>query len=391
MSATALHFVTRLSLGGPSLNTIDSVAAMDRAGWRTILAVGTVGKEISVLDQARSRGCETVLLPALAREVSPARDLLALWEVLRLIRRERVALVHTHTSKAGFVGRLAAWLARVPIVVHTPHGHIFYGYYGPVATSVFVALERLAARLTDRIIVLTERGVEEHLARGIGRREQFSVIPSGVDLEAVRQRAPAYEAARGRLGVDPETRLVVGLGRLVPVKGFQVLVRALPLILAVVPSARLLLVGDGPLHADLVAEAQALGVGDRLEMAGAQLDPVPFLAAADLVVVPSLNEGMGRVLVEAMALARPVVATRVGGIPAVVVEGETGSLVPPGDPPTLARAVSELLKDHGLRQRMGEAGRRRAEQFSLAVMESRLLDLYRGLCAEKGVPWPSAS
>lgn len=388
---TALHLITRLSLGGPSLNTIDSVVALDRAGWRTILAVGSVGDEIPVLDQARARGCRTVLLPALTRAVSPARDLLALWQIFRLIRQERVALVHTHTSKAGFVGRLAAWLARVPVVVHTPHGHVFYGYYGPTLTAVFSGLERLAARLTDRIVVLTERGIEEHLARGIGRREQFSVIPSGVDLEAVRRDAPPYEAARGRLGVDPECCLIVGLGRLVPVKGFQTLVKALPLILSVVPSARLLLVGDGPLRADLVAKAQALGVGDRLEMAGAQLDPAPFLAAADLVVAPSLNEGMGRVLVEAMALGRPVVATRVGGIPAVVVEGETGSLVPPDDPPALARAVSELLKDPGLRQRMGEAGRRRAEQFSLAVMESRLVDLYRGLCAEKGLPWPAAS
>jgi len=388
---TALHLITRLSLGGPSLNTIDSVVTLDRAGWRTILAAGSVGAEISVVDQARSRGCRTVLLPALTREVSPARDLLALWQVFRLIRRERVVLVHTHTSKAGFVGRLAAWLAGVPVILHTPHGHIFYGYYGPALTAVFVALERLAARLTDRIVVLTERGIEEHLARGIGRREQFRVIPSGVDLDAVRRGAPSYEAARGRLGVDPESRLIVGLGRLEPVKGFQLLIEALPLICSAVPATRLLLVGDGSLRDELGARARALGVGERVQMAGARLDAAAFLAAADLVVVPSLNEGMGRVLVEAMALGRPVVATRVGGIPAVMVEGETGSLVPPGDPPALARAASELLKDPGLRQRMGEAGRRRAEQFSLAVMESRLLDLYRGLCAEKGVPWPSAS
>lgn len=388
---TALHLITRLSLGGPSLNTIDSVVAMDRAGWRTILAAGSVEAEISVVDQARSRGCETVLLPALTRAVSPARDLLALWQVFRLLKRERVALVHTHTSKAGFVGRLAARLARVPVVVHTPHGHVFYGYYGPRLTALFVRLERLAARVTDRIIVLTELGIEQHLAQGIGRREQFSVIPSGVDLAAARRAAPPYETARGRLGVDPETRLIVGLGRLVPVKGFQLLVKALPLIRSQVPSARLLLVGDGPLREDLLAEARALGVGDGLDIAGAQLDPAPFLAAADLVVVPSLNEGMSRVLVEAMALGRPVVATRVGGIPAVVVEGETGRLVPPDDPPALAHAVSELLKDPSLRQRMGEASRRRAERFSLAVMESRLLDLYRGLCAEKGLAWPAAS
>ena len=388
---TALHLITRLSLGGPSLNTIDSVVAQDRAGWRTILAAGSVGAEISVVDQARSRGCNTVPLPPLTREVSPAKDLRALWEIFRLLKRERVVLIHTHTSKAGFLGRLAAWLARIPMIVHTPHGHVFYGYYGPRLTAFFVRLERLAARITDRIVVLTERGIEEHLARGIGRREQFRVIPSGVDLERIRRAAPPYETARARLGVDSETHLIVGLGRLVPVKGFQSLVKAFPAILSVVPSARLLLVGEGPLHAALLAEARSLGVGDRLEMAGAQLDPVAFLAGADLVVVPSLNEGMGRVLVEAMALGRPVVATRVGGIPAVVSHGETGLLVPPDDPPDLARAANELLKDPGLRQRMGEAGRRRAEQFSLAVMESRLLDLYRGLRAEKGVVWPAGS
>jgi glycosyltransferase involved in cell wall biosynthesis len=387
---TALHLITRLSLGGPSLNTIDSVLALDRAGWRTILAVGSVEEEISVLDQARSRGCRIVFLPALTREVSPAKDLRALWQVFRLIKRERVTLVHTHTSKAGFLGRLAAWLARVPVVVHTPHGHVFYGYYGRRLTALFVGLERLAAWLTDRIVVLTERGIEEHLARGIGRREQFRVIPSGVDLERIRLSARPYEMARSRLGVDSETHLIVGLGRLEPVKGFQLLVKALPAILSGVPSARLLLVGEGSLRPALVNDARALGVADRLTFVGAQPEGATFLAAADLVVVPSLNEGMGRVLVEAMALGRPVVATRVGGIPAVVVDGETGRLVAPDDPAALARAVNELLKDPGLRQRMGEAGRRRAEQFSLTVMESRLLDLYRGLCAEKGLAWPAA-
>ncbi len=385
----ALHLITRLSLGGPSLNTIDSVVAMDRAGWKTILAAGSVGGEISILDTAKTRGCRTVLLPTLTRAVSPAKDIRALGQILRLIKRERVVLIHTHTSKAGFLGRLAAWLVRVPVIVHTPHGHVFYGYYGPRLTALFVGLERLAARLTDRIVVLTERGRDEHLARGIGRPEQFVVIPSGVDLQAVRWSAPPYETARGRLGVNPETCLVVGLGRLVPVKGFQVLMKALPLIVSAVPSARLLLVGEGPLREDLLAEARALGVGDRLELAGAQSDPAPFLAAADLVVVPSINEGMGRVLVEAMALGRPVVATRIGGIPAVVADGESGLLVPPDDPPALARAVGELLQDPGLRQRMGEAGRRRADEFSLRVMESRLLALYRDLCAEKGLPWPA--
>lgn len=384
----ALHLITRLTLGGSSQNTIDSVVALERVGVRTILAAGDVGQEISLVERARARGCRIVLLPALGREVSAGRDLKALWEVFRLIRRERVVLIHTHTSKAGFVGRLAAWFARVPAIVHTPHGHIFYGYYGRALTAVFVGLERLAARLTDRIVALTGPEMEEHLERRVGRREQFRVIPSGVDLESIRGEAPPYGTARAWLKVEPKTHLIVGLGRLEPIKGFQSLVKALPLVLSAIPSARLLLVGEGSLRMALEADARALGVADRLEIAGVRPDAATFLAAADLVVVPSLNEGMGRVLVEAMALGRPVVATRAGGIPAVVGDGQTGSLVPPNDPPALARAVSELLKDPGLRQRMGEAGCRRAEQFSLAVMEARLLELYRGLCAEKGLPWP---
>jgi glycosyltransferase involved in cell wall biosynthesis len=385
---TAVHLITRLSLGGPARNTIDSVLAMERAGWRTLLATGRAGGEISVLEEARARGCRTVLLPTLVRPVSPARDLLALWQVWRLMRRERPALVHTHTSKAGFVGRLAARLARVPVVVHTPHGHVFYGYYGRAATAFFAALERLAARFTDRLVVLTEREIEEHLAWRVGRREQYVVIPSGVDLDALRAAAPPHEAARRRLGVEHGTRLLVGLGRLEPVKGFRLLVDALPRIVAAVPSARLLLVGEGSERAGLAARAAALGVGDRVELAGAQYDAPVFLAAADLVVVPSLNEGMGRVLVEAMALGRPVVAARVGGIPAVVADGETGRLVEPGDPEALAAAAVDLLKNPGLAERMGEAGARRAHGFSLRVMEERLLALYREVCREKGVPWP---
>jgi glycosyltransferase involved in cell wall biosynthesis len=388
---TVLHLITRMSLGGTTSDMIDSALVTSRAGCRTILATGPAGSEISTVEAAQARGCRVELIPELQREVSPVKDLLALRRIVGLLRRERVALLHTHTSKAGVLGRLAARLARTPAVVHTPHGHIFYGYYGRAWTALFVALERVAAPLTDRIIVLTEREMEEHLERRIGRREQFRVIPSGVDLEAVRALAPPAEEARRRLGVEADCLLLVGVGRLVPVKGFDLLLRALPAILNALPAARLLLVGDGPVRLSLEAQARALGVADRVALVGARAQVAPFLAAADLLVMPSRNEGLGKALVEAMALGRAVVATRVGGIPSVVVDGETGSLVSPDDPAALARAVTELLKDPGLRHRMGDAGRRRAEQFSLAVMESRLLDLYRELCAQKGLQWPAAT
>lgn len=388
---TILHLITRMSLGGTTTDMIDSALVTSRAGYRTILAVGGAGQEISTVEAARARGCRVELIHELRREVSPMKDLLALRRIVGLLRRERVSLLHTHTSKAGFLGRLAARLARTPAVVHTPHGHIFYGYYGRAVTALFVALERVAAPLTDRIVVLTEREMEEHLERRIGRPEQFVVIPSGVNLDTVRAGALPREEARRRLGVAADSLLLVGVGRLVPVKGFDLLVRALPAIVEAVPSARLVLVGDGPDQARLEAEARTLGVAERLVLAGAHDQVVPFLSAADLLVAPSRNEGLGKTLVEAMALSRPVVATRVGGIPGVVVDGETGRLVPPENPGALAAAVTELLLNPGLRHRMGEAGRRRAEQFSLRVMESRLLDLYRSLFVEKGLPWPARS
>ena len=382
---TVLHLITRVTLGGTASDIIDSVLATSHGGFPTILATGVDEGEISMVEEARARGCRVEVIRELRRDISPVKDLVALWRIVRLLRRERVTLLHTHTSKAGFLGRLAAGLARTPLVVHTPHGHIFYGYYGRALTTLFVLLERIAAPLTDRIVVLTEQELEEHLERRIGRREQFAVIPSGVNLPALRAQAPPREEARRRLGVAADCLLLVGVGRLVPIKGFDVLVRALPAIVKEAPAARLCLVGDGPDRPALEAEARALGVADRVLLAGAHEEVAPFLAAADLLVAPSRNEGLGKALVEAMALGLPVVATRVGGIPAVVADGQTGSLVPPDDPPALARAVGALLKDPELRRRAGEAGRRRAEQFSLAAMESRLLGLYRELGARKGL------
>src|SRR2546425_227809 len=257
------------------------MVTLARAGYDSALAIGLAESDVATMDDARRRGCRIVNVPGLGREVTPTRDLVALLQLVRLFRRERPELVHTHTSKAGFLGRLAARLARVPTVVHTPHGHVFYGgYYGPALTAAFVQLERIAARWTDRIVVLTERGAEEHLVHGVGRPGQYVAIPSGVDTEALRARAPGREAARAALGLPPEARVVVGIGRLVPVKGFDVLVGSIPSVAGRVPALRVLLVGDGTERSRLEARARALGVEARLAIAGAREDVVPYLAAA---------------------------------------------------------------------------------------------------------------
>ena len=383
MSIHVLHAITRLTLGGSSENTIASCVALAGAGYRCTLATSIDESDAASVDDARRRGCRIVDVPSLGRELAPLADLAALRQLVRLIRRERPAIVHTHTSKAGFVGRLAARIARVPGVIHQPHGHIFYGYYGARRTAFFIALERLAAKWTDRIITLTERGTEEHLARGIGRPEQYVSVPSGVPTERLRASAPPRAEARARLGLDPSAFVVMGLGRLIRIKGFDLAVRALPRVSGAIPTARLLLVGDGPERPALEALAAALRVADRLRMTGGTTDVASHLAAADAVVMPSRNEGMGRALVEAMALGRPVVATAVGGIPAVIADAECGRLIAPDDPEALADALVELGRDPGLRRKLGEAGRQRAEAFSTTVADERLLSLYATLAREK--------
>lgn len=383
-----LHVITRLTLGGAAENTVAQVETLAGAGYDCVLAVGLEASDTASIDDAHRRGCRVVDVPGLGREVTPGRDLAALRDLRRLMLGERPGVVHTHTSKAGFLGRLAARPARVPAVVHQPHGHVFYGYWGPARSALYVALERIAARWTDRIVTLTERGIDEHLARKIGRRAQYVAIPSGVPIEALRARAPGRAEARARLGVDPGAFIVLGLGRLVPVKGFDLLVAALPHVLVKLPGARVVLVGDGPEGPVLAARAAALGVADRLEIAGAIRDAgdrAAYLAAADVCAAPSRNEGMGRALVEAMALGVPVVGTAVGGIPSVIGDDEGGRVVAPEDAVALAAALVELGRDPALRAKLGEAARGRAERFSADVAAARLLALYAALGAEKGL------
>lgn len=379
MKPRVLHVITRLSVGGSSEATVATIEGLQRERYDCGLAVGLSGSDPAVVDAARRRGCRLIDVPSLAREAAVGRDLFALAALIGIIRRERPIIVHTHTSKAGFLGRLAARLAQVPAVIHQPHGHVFYGYFGRARTSVYLALERVAARWSDRIITLTDRGAEEHLARRIGRREQFVTVPSGVPTAALRAAAPTRVAAREQLGIAASDFVIAGLGRFVPIKGFDTLVAALPSVVAALPAARLLLIGDGPERPALEARATALGVAGRVHMTGNVDGVARWLMAADVLAAPSRNEGMGRALVEAMALGIPVVGSAVGGIPDVIADGESGRLVEPDAPAALAGALIALGRDPGLARKLGEAGQHRAERFSTTASEARMRAVYESV------------
>lgn len=367
-----LHVITRLVHGGAQLNTVMCCAEQARRGHQVTLMTGTeTGPEGSLLEHARQQGFRLIELPSMVRRLHPVLDALALLEIYRLLG-EGFDVVHTHTSKAGILGRAAARLRRVPVVVHTPHGHIFHGYFNPAKERFFLLLERAAARLCHCQVMLTQGDLNDHLAARIGPEEHFLVIPSGVDLNDFAPGPQTPEA----LGLPPDRLLVGTVLRLVPVKGIFDLLDAFALVSRRFPDCHLAVAGDGPLRAEFEERVCALGLGDKITLLG-HLQPVaPFLRTLKLFVLPSHNEGMGRAVVEAMAVGLPVLATRIGGLPDLVEEGANGRLVAPKSPDELAHAWSEMLASPEQLTAMGQASLRRAHAFSAEVMYDRLERLY---------------
>jgi glycosyltransferase involved in cell wall biosynthesis len=377
-----LHLITRLDRGGSADNTLLSCLGLDDLGWEVTLAYGRTTEPSPVLDEIERRSSiERVTIPSLVRAVDPISDTRALRSIRRLIGRGAYDVVHTHSSKAGILGRLASRGSGAR-VVHTPHGHVFEGYFNPLVSRALVVVERIAARWCDRIVVLTDRGREEHLAQGVGSPEQFVTIHSGVRLGPYRNGMPRRDAARLALGLSGNAQVVGCVARLTPIKGQAVLLEAIARLSERLPEVRLLLVGDGEDRVALQARARRADLSGKVIFAGALADPRPAMAAMDLVAMPSLNEGQGRAVVEAMAAGLPVVASRVGGLPEVL-DGERGGLlVPPGDPETLADAIELLLSSRQRAKELVEAGRLRAARYDDRTMIDRLSALYQLLLSE---------
>ncbi len=373
---TVMHVITRLDWGGSAQNTLLTAVGHDRSRFVPLVVAGVIGQwddqgGLQASDEQgkilTAAGVRWHQLPSLTRELHPIKDLIALWALVRLFRRERPAIVHTHTSKAGALGRLAAWIARVPVLVHTPHGHVYYGHFGKARSWLFLLIERMLARGTTSMIALTEAEREDHLTQHVGSREAFAVIPSGIDVERFRRAAAG---ARPSGATYPDGAFVIGsVGWLTPVKGHAVLIEALARLKPTHPTAHLLLIGSGGLRDDLIKLAAKLGVASSVDLLGMRADVPECLGAMHCFVLPSLNEGMGRALVEAMAAARPVVASRVGGIPAIVEDRRTGLLVPPGDAEALAAAIAEVIARPEWARALGQAARERIdERFSVPAM-----------------------
>lgn len=383
-----LHIITRLDRGGSAENTLLTVARMSRSRFHATLAYGVTRGERSPTEAlARELGVCFEEIPHLVRPIHPLRDTLALWSLWRLACRGGFDIVHTHTSKAGILGRLAAWLARIPIIVHTPHGHVFYGYRGPAMTRVFVWLERWCARFTDRIIALTAADAEDHVRFGVAAAERFAVIHSGVDFSSGGRTPDAREKIREVLGLEAGALAIGTLGRLTAIKGHTDLLRAFAEVRRQLDKAWLVVVGDGEERAALSDLAEDLGLAEFVRFAGWRDDVFGTLSGLDIFAFPSLNEGMGKALVEAMYVGLPCVATQVGGIPELIEDGEDGLLIPPRRPDLLASSLLRVAGDPDLASRLGRAAALRARAYSVEGMVEAIEELYEELLSEsKGSP-----
>lgn len=379
-----LRIIARLNIGGPAIHVSLLSAGLNHGRFHTTLVAGSIGEhegDMSYL--AASYGVQPVFLPELGREIGWKNDARALKQLMRLMRREKPDIVHTHTAKAGTLGRLAAIAAGVPVKIHTFHGHVFHGYFSPRKTRIFLAIERFLARFTDCIIVLSEQQAREIAdVYRVAPREKISVIPLGFDLDGFLSAEQHRGKLRAELGLPSEALVVSIVGRLVPVKNHRLFLEMAQRIAAEIPQAHFVVVGDGELRTAL--EEQAQPMADRVHFLGWRRDLPTIYADSDLVVLTSVNEGTPVALIEAMASGTPIVATRVGGVPDVARHEETGLVIESNDADALTAAVGELLRDAAKRDRFGVAGRPFVrERFDKRRLIHDTAQLYDALMARR--------
>jgi len=385
MTHKILHIITRLDTGGSSTNTIETVARLDKNKYQVKLLFGkTHDPDGNIVRSLKERNIDYQCIKTLVRSVNPVKDILTLWQMVCLIKKGKYDLIHTHSSKAGILGRWAAKLANAPCIVHTPHGHVFYGYFNGFLNIVFIWVEKLTAVVTDKIITLTQKGKEEHVQFGIAKADKFIPIYSGIDIEHYRNKEIHVQNKRKEWGIHPDAFVFGCIARLDEIKGNRYLVDAFIESHQQMPGSQLILVGEGEERKMIEEKIEQNKIQDKIILAGERHDIDEFLLLIDVFVLASLNEGMGRVILEAMACGKPVIATDTGGIPELVKNRVNGFLVPVKDAKGISAAMlkfferPELVHDYGLNNK-----RKVEEKFGIKNMVEEIDHLYESLIKAK--------
>jgi glycosyltransferase involved in cell wall biosynthesis len=380
-----LHIHTLPIISGSGLNTFLSMKGMDKNIYKVELACAPGGR---LIDLVQENHMEVKVFKNLVQPLNPVKDILAVVDLISFLRKNRYHIVHTHNSKAGFVGRLAAKIAGIPVVIHTVHGFAFHDQEPVWRQSLFRNAERIASHMCDKMIFISQPLVDWALREKIVLRpDKIAKIYSGIDLDQFR---PVTEdeknRARRKWNIGHDDAVIGIVSKLWEGKGHEILIRAFKEIKKEIKGAKLVIVGEGPLSGMLHDLADSLSLTDSVIFAGFQMDIAGIISSFDVAVLPSYFEGMGRVLLEAMAMEKPVVASRVGGIPDLVKDGVNGYLIQPGDIKGFADALKKLLNDKGLANIMGKDGRKGiTDKFSADAMVRSINELYIECLKRKGI------
>ncbi len=369
-----MRIIARLNIGGPAIHVILLTARLDSPEYESILVCGQIdATEGDMAYFAQEFGIEPIIIPELGRSISPIRDLATIWKLFRLMRRFRPDIVNTHTAKAGFVGRLAAWLARVPVRIHTFHGHVFHGYFGKWKTRLFLFLERLCARISTKIITISPKLRDELVQTyRIAPPDKFAVVPLGFDLSKLTTLLNGT-SFRVDNGLPLNAKLIGIVGRLVPIKNHSLFLRAASLIQR--NDVHFVVIGDGETRQEMEQLSVQLGIADRVSFVGWVTNLGPALHELSVMVLTSKNEGTPVSIIEAMAVGVPVVSTEVGGVPDVLDNGHLGILVPPEDQVALADAIYRVLEgDH---PDVGIARQAALQRYDVSRLKRDMETLYK--------------
>jgi len=380
--------IARLNVGGPAIHTILLTKLLPPERFASTLVTGMVSpSEGDMQYLATEKGVTPQIIPELGREIRFQDDLIALRKLYRLIRTLRPTIVHTHTAKAGMLGRLAAKLAGAPIIVHTFHGHVFHSYFSRRKTLVFLWIERLLSRVTDTIITISPQQREEILAYGIGQPDKVQIIGLGIELQQFVTCADVRGKLRQELQVAADVPLIGIVARLVPIKGHAYFLEAAQTVMAKYPTAQFVIAGDGELRGELEQQAERLNLQSNVRFLGFRRDLPEIYADLDLVVLSSLNEGLPVTLIEAMAAGKPVVAAQVGGVGDLVQSEQSGLLCPTRDSAALAEGICRVLAhSNAERVKMGEIGRASVyPRYHIETLVQNMAALYETLLTKKHV------
>jgi len=376
-----LHVITRLDMGGSAEAVLQLASAQKLGGHDVAVAYGltTDHQDPSFFERAVIPG---FYIPELVREISPFGDISAFLKIWSVIREYKPSVLHTHCFKAGVLGRLASRLTGCKAVVHSPHGHVFYSYLSPERTDYFVKVERFASKYCDRVLPLTDTEAEDYVRLKVAPREKMRTVPMGIYLGRFKKPNKARAEVRETLRIPADAPVVGWIGRLDLIKDCNTFISSYEHVAKEIPEVRYLIVGNGEERSALLQRAEAIGV-KKIIMTGRRTDVPDLLGAMDALAVTSLNEGLGRVIVEAMSAGVPVAATAVGGVPDII--GGAGVMVPPREPEAMAAVLLKILKHKKFREELIEKGKARAERYSIETTVKVLEGIYKEILAAKGV------